>query len=96
MKFKNQSDMFAWIWENRDHVSEVSGKPLFPKGHWQFHWQFAHLIGKGPFPSFKLREENIMLMLPIEHENQEQFPEFIKRREEMKQKYYQENQIKKI
>jgi len=94
-KFKNQTEMFNWIHENREWKSEVSGKPLLPKGHWQFHWQFAHLIGKGPYPSFKLREENIMLMLPEEHEHQESFPEFIERRDKIKEKYYSENQIKK-
>ena len=95
-EFKNQTELFEWIWDNRPHVSEVSGKQLFPKGHWQFHWQFCHILPKGSYPSLKLDPENIMLMLPHEHSYQERFEVFRQRKEELKQKYYQQNKVKKL
>lgn len=81
--------MFNWIWENRPHASEISGLPLLPPGHWQFNWQFAHVLAKGPYPKFKFNPENIMLMLPFEHEKQESFQTFQDRKQELKEKYYQ-------
>lgn len=90
MKFKNQSEMFAHIWETRPHVSEISGNPLVPKGHFKHHWQYAHILSKGAYPEFKLRPDNIILLTPTEHEQQESFPEFIEKREEMKRLYYKE------
>jgi len=45
--FKNQREMFNWIWENRSHNSELSGKKLLPKSHIQWHWQFLHVLSKG-------------------------------------------------
>ena len=94
MEFKNQKEMFEWIWGNRPHVSEISGQPLLPKTDWQWHWQFGHLLSKGTFPSYKLREENIMLMTVKEHENQERHAMFNERREEIQIKYYNENKFK--
>jgi hypothetical protein len=93
MTFKNQSEMFRWIWENRPHVSEVSGKPLHSKGHWQFHHQFAHILSKGAYPAYKLREKNIMLLLPEEHLYQESFEKFQQRKQELKEQYYKEKRI---
>jgi hypothetical protein len=89
-KFKNQAEMFNWIWENRPHVSEISGEQLPPKGHFQWAWSFAHILSKGTYPKWKLNPHNIMLLTPKEHENQEKYPEFIERREEMKKEYYKE------
>lgn len=96
MVFKNQTEMFNWIWENRPHKSEISGKPLHRKGHLMWHWQFAHILGKQAYPGYKLNPDNIMLMLPEEHHKQESFPYFIEKKEELIQKYYQERQIKKL
>lgn len=90
MKFKNQKEMFNWIWENREHVSEISGHLLLPKTHFQWHWQFAHILSKGAYPSFKLNPDNIMLMLPSEHEKQESYEIFQERKSELKQQYYKE------
>jgi hypothetical protein len=90
MGFKNQKELFNHIWETRPHISELSGLPLLPKGHPQWHWQFIHVLGKGPYPSYKLREENILLGLPEEHENQEQYSIFIEKRDELKPQYYKE------
>ena len=64
-KFDNQRDLFIYIWINRKHYSEVSGEYLGeePRAHY-----FSHVIGKGAYPSFKLREDNIVLMTIEEHE----------------------------
>ena len=91
MNFKNQKELFNWIWNNRDHVSEVSGLPLIEdKNHFQFYWQFAHVLGKGPYPSYKLNPDNIMLMLPGEHERQEEFEVFTRKHMKLKRQYYKE------
>lgn len=87
---KNQAELFARVWENRPHRSELSGVPLLPKGHPQWHWQFLHVLPKGSYPKWKLEEKNIMLALPDEHLRQERFEKFIERRDELKREYYKE------
>jgi len=87
---KSLTPLFLEIWESRPHISEVSGKPLLWQGHPQWHWQFAHVLSKGAYPAFKYRSENIMLMLPEEHEKQERFDKFIEKRDELKRQYYDE------
>ena len=86
----SQSKLFNLIWEKRPHVSELSGRPLLPKGHPQWHWQMAHILPKGTYPKWKFEEKNIILCLPEEHARQETFPKFIERRDELKREYYQE------
>ena len=89
-------DFFMEIWNERDHVSEISGKPLFYPNHPQFTWQFLHLLGHGAYPEYKFRKDNIILGLPSEHEKQESFEIFRERQQEMKEKYYQEKKQKLI
>ena len=89
-QFKNQSEMFNWIWDKRPHVSEISGQPLLPKGHSQWHWQFLHILPKGSYPKYKFNPNNIILALPEEHENQEQYEYFQQRQLELKRQYYKE------
>lgn len=91
---KGQKALFEEIWEERPHISEVSGRPLLARGHWQWHHQFAHILGKGAYPAFKFKKENIMLMLPEEHEKQESFEKFQKRKEELKREYYEQSNYK--
>lgn len=81
--------LFEEIWSERDHVSELSGKPLLPKGHPQWHWQFLHILSKS-YPAYKFRKENIMLALPEEHAIQERYPKFMERHEELRRQYYKE------
>lgn len=90
MKFKNQSELFAYVWETRPHISELTGKPLLPKGHFQFHWQFLHVLSKGAYPAYKLNHDNIILALPEEHERQEDYQYFNDKKEELKRQYYKE------
>lgn len=56
--------MFFHIWNTRPHQSFVSGKYLgeVPIAHY-----FAHVIGKGAYPSFKLNPDNIVLLTMEEH-----------------------------
>tara|TARA_R110000744_G_scaffold102377_8_gene196945 strand:+ start:92 stop:370 length:279 start_codon:yes stop_codon:yes gene_type:complete len=90
MRFKDQKEMFLFIWETRPHVSEISGKPLVYPSQ-SFHvWQFAHVLGKGAYPRYKLNPDNIMLMTKDEHEKQESFKAFRDRRDELKTRYYKE------
>lgn len=81
--------MFLWLWEKKAHISELSGKPLLPQGHFKWHWQFLHVLG-GTYPSYKLESDNIMLGLPEEHERQEIFPKFIERQNELRIRYNKE------
>ena len=89
-QFKNQSELFNYIWDTRPHFSEVSGKPLLEPNALKWHWQFAHILAKGQYTKYRLNPDNVMLMLPEEHERQETFPAFIEKRDELKRKYYKE------
>jgi hypothetical protein len=95
MIFKTQKQMFEWIWETRPHVSELSGEPLLPKGHFKWHWQFLHVLPKGSYPSMKLDPDNILLGLPDEHSHQERYEVFKDKKIELKRKYAEEHKIKK-
>jgi hypothetical protein len=90
MTFKNQKEMFNWIWENRPHVSELSGKPLVDKGHFMWHWQFAHILPKGSYPKYKLNSDNVMLVTSEEHCEQEDYKIFLGKQKELRRKYYEE------
>lgn len=78
------------IWNEREHVSELSGRPLFNRTHPLWNWQFLHVLAHGPYPEYGLKKENIILALPYEHENQEQYEVFNERKQELKQQYYAE------
>jgi hypothetical protein len=88
--FKNQKELFMHIWNSRPHVSELTGEPLLPINNDLWHFQFLHVLPKGSYPSYKLREENIKLGLPDEHKNQEQYKIFMIWRDELRRKYYKE------
>jgi len=78
-----------YVWNSRPHVSQLTGKRLFSENHPQWHWQFLHVIGRNN-TYWVLNPDNILLALPSEHENQEQYPEFITKREELKAEYYKQ------
>jgi len=88
-KHKNLKELFEYVWETRPHVSEISGKQLFYKGHYKWHWQMAHVLSRGAYPSYRLNPDNIMLMLPEEHEKQETFKIFMDKKSKLKREYYQ-------
>jgi len=83
MKPTGELQLFNEIWEDREHFSEFTGKPLLPKGHYQWHFQFAHVLNKGRFPSMRLRKDNIFLCLPDEQMIQDRFEVFTERKEKL-------------
>lgn len=85
---RNQSDLFEIVWSEREHVSDISGKPLLPKGHSQWHWQFLHIVPKGSYPKWKLNPDNIILGTVEEHLSQDSIPEFFEKRQELTKEYY--------
>ena len=78
------------IWEEREHVSELTGKHLLPPSHYQWHWQFLHVLPKGSYPKWKFNKKNIILALPEEHERQNDYETFNEKYEELRQEYYHE------
>lgn len=82
--------LFSEIWDERDHVSELSGKPLLGKFDMRWHWQFLHVLPHGSYKAYKFRKENIMLALPEEHAIQERYQKFKERFEELRSQYYKE------
>ena len=90
MEFKNQSELFNWIWNNRPHVSELTGNDLLPKGHFQWHWQFLHVLCKKNYPKYRLLPENILLGLPDEHSHQERYEVFNEKKLSLTRAYYKE------
>lgn len=89
MEFKNKTELFNWIWNNRSHESELSGEPLLPKGHPQWHWQFMHVL-PASYKAYKLKEFNVILGTVKEHETQESNPKFRAKYDELKKRYYKE------
>lgn len=86
-------NLFLEIWDERPHVSEISGKPLLPKGNMVWNHQFMHILSRGAFPKFKYRKENIMLGLPEEHFYQEKYEAFRIKRDELKELYHKQNKL---
>lgn len=67
-KFKKsgQLEMFIEIWNERKHVSWVSGDPIH-----EFNVKcFAHVLPKGTYTKWKLNKDNIVLMTEDEHDAQ--------------------------
>lgn len=91
-KFKNQKEMFLWIWENRaaenGYKSELTDNQLFHVNHPKWHWQFLHVLPKGTYPHYKLNPDNIILATPSEHENQEDYDYFKEKQSELRAEYY--------
>lgn len=93
----NKKDKRKWpalrleIWEEREHISELSGKPLLPRNHMLWYHQFLHVLPHDTYPSEGLNKDNIMLALPEEHERQNEFDAFNKRFEELRSKHNRES-----
>lgn len=67
MKVTGEKKLFEEIWQERPHVSQVSGKPLLPDFHKLWHWQFAHVRSKGADGNNRLNKDNIVLLTWDEH-----------------------------
>ena len=63
-KPRTQADVFLEIWDERDHVSELTGAalPNEPSA-----WNFAHILPKGTYPELRLNKDNILLLTDSEH-----------------------------
>lgn len=93
-KFRKKTgelDLYKIIWEERPHVSEVSGTPL---GEFDVRY-FSHILSKGSYGKFRLNKDNIMLKTPEEHHTWEfgdiSHPMWDKAKEKkqlLKQRYY--------
>lgn len=62
--FATERDMFEFIWNDRPHVSEFTGKPI------QSHpASFLHILAKGlnQYPYYRFNPDNIMLGTIDEH-----------------------------
>ena len=89
-KVRSEIDVFNEIWNERPHVSELSGKPLpYDKSNMKM-WvcQFLHVVNKGRSPMLRLDKRNIMLGTPEEHDRQDSFNEFRLRKFEMLRDMY--------
>lgn len=86
----SEIDVFNEIWQERPHISELSGKPLpYDKSNMKM-WvcQFLHVLNKGRCPSMRLYKRNILLATPKEHEHQDQYPVFTHRKIELLREVY--------
>lgn len=72
---QSQVELFRTIWQERPHVSGISGLPLIPMpDDWEDEahvkaWlaQFSHVLPKGAYTRFKARKDNILLKTGAEH-----------------------------
>ena len=87
MLFKSLKPMFEYVWETREHRSEITGEPLLPKGHFKWHFQMMHLLSKNTYPHYKFESDCIILGLPEEHDHQNEYPIFNQRRDELRERY---------
>lgn len=68
--FKNENEMFKYIWETRPHVCQITGDKLdeyFDTDYW--YNCFAHILPKreNAFPEFRLYINNVFLVIPDIH-----------------------------
>ncbi len=91
-KATGELDLFVEIWNERPHISEVSGKPIkyFNVGC------FSHILPKGQFKRFRLKKENIVLKTLEEHFDWTFNKHELKDREEWKKIFELETELKKL
>lgn len=63
--FKEEMEMYSWIWATRPHVSFISGIPIVNPGP----ENFAHVLPKAldRYPLFRLNPDSVILVLYEEH-----------------------------
>lgn len=99
-KKTGELSVFLELWNERPHVSQVSGEPI------QFFSvsNFAHILSKGAFPSLRLEKRNIYLVTKEEHheydcgdrgalEKDPKWAEVFLIREELIQKHYKKSRF---
>jgi len=70
IKPTGEASVFHQIWQDREHVSFISGLPLdHLEGQDLWYSIFAHVLAKGQnkYPKFKLYPKNIQMITPYEH-----------------------------
>ena len=68
-KITGELELFKEIWNERAHVSEISGKPIPMFDINCFH----HILTKGAFPEHRLNKENIIILTRSEHKDVHQY-----------------------
>lgn len=80
--------VFKEIWNERKHISEISGDYL---GKEALSVYFHHILPKNKYPQIRLDKENIILLTTDEHANVEsdiyKYPKINKIRTYLKEKY---------
>ena len=59
----SEKDIFMEVWAERPHFSFLSNRPI----KYFAYSNFAHVLPKSKYPKYRLRKENIVLLLPEEH-----------------------------
>lgn len=60
--------LFLKLYTEQNMKCLVSGKKLLPPEHPMFHCQGSHCLPKGTYPEWKLREENVVMILKQYHD----------------------------
>ena len=67
-KKTGELQLFYEIWDEREHVSFLTGRTINEKpGSLRFVNCFGHILNKKNYPKFRLKKENIVLLDPEEH-----------------------------
>lgn len=84
----NMIDFFFQIWNERPHISEISGAFL---GHEPLTVFFHHILEKEMYPDLAFEKENIILLTLEEHDNvgmgRYKYPKINYLREKLKLKF---------
>ena len=62
-------ELFKEVWNERPHVSEISGKPIHIFDINCFH----HILTKGAYPEHRLNKDNIIILTRAEHNDVHQY-----------------------
>lgn len=65
MEFKNQVELFEYVWNTKPHICRNCWKAIIQP----FTYCFPHLLPKGMYPEFKYNPNNIGLACSIDCHN---------------------------
>lgn len=66
--FKNQMEIFNYLWDTKPHISEISERKLTSqRGSLLWRCYFMHVLPKGKFPKSKFDPNNFLLGHQEEH-----------------------------
>jgi len=67
--FASEKELFLYLWERSDKKCMISGKTLKHfEGTPKFWHMFAHILGKGAYPSYRLNPDNVWIVHPDVHD----------------------------